>query len=208
MSELIRREDAIMAVAKDMLYDAMHGEWAGTASEDIEDWKELAENLLASVPTIDAVEVVRKPIKGYEGYYEVDQLGRVYSVDRTITVNDNGRIYDKSLSGGKMKQMVHSKGYKTVSLTKDGKTKQHYVHRLVAEAFIDNPNNLPFINHKDEDKTNNFADNIEWCTNEYNVNYGNGRVKQARKIKGRQLSEEHKRKISDGVKRYWQNKSQ
>lgn len=208
MSELIRREDAIMAVAKDMLYDAMHGEWAGTASEDIEDWKELAENLLASVPTIDAVEVVRKPIKGYEGYYEVDQLGRVYSVDRTITVNDNGRIYDKSLSGGKMKQMVHSKGYKTVSLTKDGKTKQHYVHRLVAEAFIDNPNNLPFINHKDEDKTNNFADNLEWCTNEYNVNYGNGRVKQARKIKGRQLSEEHKRKISDGVKRYWQNKSQ
>ena len=185
MSELIRREDARNAVQN---CNCTH------FLDIIELFSALNE-----IPSVDAVEVVRKPIKGYEGYYEVDQLGRVYSVNRTITVNDNGRVYDKPLSGGKMKQGMHSAGYKVVSLTKDGKTKRYYVHRLVAEAFIDNPNNLPFINHKDEDKTNNFADNLEWCTNEYNINYGNARAKQARKIKGRRLTEEHKDKIRSGV---------
>lgn len=151
----------------------------------------------------DVVEVVRKPIKGYEGHYEVDQFGRVYSVDRIVHVNDNGREYDKPLKGKRMKQSVHTKGYKTVPLTKDGKTTTHYVHRLVAEAFIPNPSNLPFINHKDEDKTNNFVENLEWCTEQYNATYGKSREKQAKKLKGRKHTEEHKQKISEGVKRYY-----
>ena len=136
-------------------------------------------------PTVDAVEVVRKPVEGYEGYYEVDQFGRVYALDRIVHVSDNGREYDKPLKGGQMKQHMHSKGYKTVVLTKNGKSETVYVHRLVAGAFINNPEGLPFINHKDEDKTNNFAENLEWCTNEYNVNYGTGKERRARKIRGK-----------------------
>ena len=158
---------------------------------------------IKSAPTADVVEVVRKPIKAYEGYYEVDPFGRVYSVDRIVTVEDNGRSYNKLLKGKQMKQSLHTKGYKTVSLTKDGKTKTCYVHRIVAEAFIDNPDDLPFINHKDEDKTNNFVDNLEWCTNEYNLNYGTARKRQSRALKGKKHTKEHNEKISKGVKAYF-----
>lgn len=144
------------------------------------------------------VSVVRKPVKDYEGYYEVDQFGRVFSLDRVVRVDDNGRVYDKPIKGGQLKQHMHSKGYKVVCLTKDGKSKNAYVHRLVAEAFIPNANELPFINHKDEDKTNNFVDNLEWCTEQYNSTYGNARKKQADALRGRPLSEEHKEKIRQG----------
>ena len=109
--------------------------------------------ILREAPTVDAVEVVRKPVVGYEGYYEVDQFGRVFSVERVISVDDNGRKYEKPVSGKQMKQCLKNNGYKSVSLTKGGATKSFYVHRLVAEAFIPNPDNLPMVNHKDEDKT-------------------------------------------------------
>ena len=62
--------------------------------------------ILKAIPTIDAVPVVRKPVPGYEGYYEVDNLGRVFSVDRIIQVNDNGRIYDKPIHGAMLKQTI------------------------------------------------------------------------------------------------------
>ena len=67
-------------------------------------------NIVNDAPTIDAVPVVRKPVPGYEGYYEVDNLGRVFSVDRIIRVNDNGRIYDKPVPGVLLKQKNHSQG--------------------------------------------------------------------------------------------------
>lgn len=156
--------------------------------------------IIEAAPAVDAVEVVRKPIKGYEGYYEVDQLGRVFSVDRVILVEDNGRKYNKPLAGKQMKQTMHDKGYKMVSLTRDGKTKLKFVHRLVAEAFIDNPDNLPMVNHKDEDKTNNFLENLEWCTASYNRTYGSAIEKQAKNLRGRHHTEEHKRKISESMK--------
>lgn len=151
----------------------------------------------------DVVQVVRKPVTGYEGYYEVDQFGRVFSLDRIVTVEDNGRIYDKPIKGRQMKQTTHSKGYKTVALTKDGKTTTQYVHRIVAEAFIPNPNNLSMVNHKDEDKTNNFADNLEWCTCEYNINYGTAIERSSQKKRGIKHTEEHKKKIADSVKDYY-----
>ena len=138
--------------------------------------------MILDAPTVDAVEVVRKPVRGYEEQYVVDQFGRVYGIDRTTTVLDNGRIYEKPIAGKQMKQSLHTKGYKTVALTKDGKTKTVYVHRIVAEAFIENPDNLPMVNHKDEDKTNNFVENLEWCTASYNRTYGKGAEKQARPI--------------------------
>lgn len=138
-----------------------------------------------NAPTIDAVPVVRKAVKGYEGYYEVDQFGRVFGLDRTITVVDGERTYEKPIAGRQLKQSMHDKGYKTVSLTKDGQTKQMFVHRIVAEAFLPNPENLPMVNHKDEDKTNNFLENLEWCTAAYNRTYGNAVERHAKKIRGR-----------------------
>ena len=167
----------------------------------------VSENIIKAIendnrfPPADVVEVVRKAVKGYEGYYEVDQFGRVYSIERVVSVEDNGRQYRKPIGGKQMKQGMHSKGYKIVSLTKDGKTKTAFVHRIVAEAFISNENNLPMVNHKDEDKTNNFVDNLEWCTAKYNRSYGKAIEKHAKKIRGKKHTEEHKQKISEGVKR-------
>ena len=191
MSDYIKREDAIRQIVKTSAQNELDIPAIGTVIY-----------ILSEMDSADVVEVVRKPIKGYEGHYEVDQFGRVYSVDRIVHVDDNGREYDKPLKGKRMKQSVHTKGYKTVPLTKDGKTTTHYVHRLVAEAFIPNQSNLPFINHKDEDKTNNFVENLEWCTEQYNATYGKAREKQAKKLRGRKHSEEHKQKISEGVKHY------
>ena len=164
---------------------------------------EKIQRLIADTPPVeDAVQVVRKPVKGYEGYYEVDQFGRVFGLERIIKVNDNGRNYEKPIAGKQLKQSMHTKGYKTVSLTKDGKTKTLFVHRLVAEAFIPNVDNLPMVNHKDEDKTNNFVENLEWCTNDYNINYGTARRRQAKKIRGIPHTDEHKKKISESMKAY------
>lgn len=165
-------------------------------------------DMIDNAPTVDAVEVVRKPVKGYEGYYEVDQFGRVFGLNRIVEVEDNGRVYQKPVKGKQMKQSVHTAGYKTVSLTKKGKTKTEFVHRIVAQAFLDNPNNLPFVNHRDEDRTNNFVENLEWCTVSYNSTYNNVHKKRAKKLVGIPHTDEHKEKISKSLKEYYQtNKS-
>lgn len=99
-----------------------------------------------------------KNIKGYDGKYQVSDLGRV-----------------RSLKFGKERVLVGCKqkyGYLLVNLCKDGKVKTCLLHRLVAEAFIPNPYGLTEVNHKDEDKTNNAVSNLEWCTHKYNINYG------------------------------------
>lgn len=145
------------------------------------------------------------PVKGYEGYYEVDQFGRVYGCDRVVHVEDNGREYDKPIKGKQLKQTTHSAGYKVVGLTKDGTTKGTYVHRIVAEAFIPNPDNLPMVNHKDEDKSNNFVDNLEWCTAAYNSTYGSAIERSSEKKRGVPLSEKHKEDIAKSLKGYYKS---
>ena len=102
-----------------------------------------------------------KDIKDYEGLYQVSNWGRVKSLN-----------YRKTGKSKLMKLMKNKKGYLTVVFHKNGEYKRYLVHRLVAEHFIPNPDNLPFINHKDEDKKNNKVGNLEWCNNEYNSNYG------------------------------------
>ena len=99
-----------------------------------------------------------RDIKGYEGLYQVSNLGRVRSLKF-----DKERV----LSAGNCKR-----GYLLVVLCKDGKPKPYKVHRLVAQAFIPNPDNLPQVNHKDENPTNNVVSNLEWCDSKYNNNYG------------------------------------
>ena len=96
-------------------------------------------------------------IKGFEGLYEVSDKGRVKSI---------GYGKERILKPGRNKD-----GYLLVSLYKNIE-KICYVHRLVAQTFIPNPNNLPQVNHKDENKTNNSVQNLEWCDRKYNVNYG------------------------------------
>lgn len=83
-----------------------------------------------------------------------------------------------------LKPIKNKNGYLKVGLCKDGKVKQFYLHRLVALAFIPNPDNLPFINHKDENPLNNCLSNIEWCTAKYNQNYGTCQKRKAEKLKG------------------------
>jgi hypothetical protein len=109
-----------------------------------------------------------KDIEGYEGMYQVSNMGRVRSLDR-VKPNSGGQI----AKGHILPHSDNRHGYRFVSLWKFNKGRRFYVHRLVASAFIPNPNNFPIINHKDEDKSNNRHDNLEWCTQKYNINYGN-----------------------------------
>ena len=111
-----------------------------------------------------------RDIKGCEGKYQVSNTGMVKSLnyrrtgkERILKLDDNGH------------------GYLYVSLSKDGKGKSYPVHKLVATAFLENPNNLPEVNHKDEDKTNNCVENLEWCSKLYNINYGTGSKRSAEK---------------------------
>lgn len=110
--------------------------------------------------TIRVIDEVWKPIKDYEGLYEVSNLGNVRSLPRN---NTKGKI---------LKQSKQTQGYKFVYLCKNGKNKKYTVHRLVAEAFIPNPNNYPNVNHKipvNKEVCINSVDNLEWCTQSHNI---------------------------------------
>lgn len=114
-----------------------------------------------------------KPIKGFEGLYEVSDLGRVKSVSRTVRRGDiQQAVREKVLS-----PKVSKKGYLIVGLHKCAKTRYKYIHRLVAEAFLEMPTSDCEVNHKDEDKTNNIVSNLEWCSHVANVNHGTGRCR-------------------------------
>lgn len=117
-----------------------------------------------------------RDIVGYEGYYQVSNKGRVRSLDRIIEQKGWYRLIRRTYKGSILKQSKEFKEdgsfYFSVELNKNGVAKRFRVHRLVAMAFIPNPNNLPIINHKDENKANNCVDNLEWCDIPYNVNYG------------------------------------
>lgn len=114
-------------------------------------------------------EEIWKDIKDYEGLYQISSLGRVRSLNRYRKGNKS----TPTIVYGKLLKPRHIRGgYLGVSLSRDDKAKNCSIHRLVAQAFIPNPDNLPQVNHKDEDKTNNCVDNLEWCDAKYNSNYG------------------------------------
>lgn len=132
--------------------------------------------------------------------YEVSNFGNVKSLN-----------YKRSGKEKIMKQSKNKNGYLQLALWKNGKYKRYLVHRLVATAFLPNPDNLPCVNHKDENKGNNHVDNLEMCTHIYNMNYGTKLQRQSEKMKGKfkgenhpmygkHRSEETKQKISNGRK--------
>lgn len=121
---------------------------------------------------------VWKDIRDYEGLYQGSNWGRVKSLDRWVKdTNGSLRFY----KGKILKPVTNSRGYFQVGLCKNGKVKFHLVHRLVAEAFLDNPDNLPCVNHKDENKQNNNVENLEFCDCKYNINYGTARQRMVEK---------------------------
>ena len=118
------------------------------------------------------MEEVWKDIKGYEGKYQISSFGRV----KTFRYRNSHKV-------GILKPQKNVRGYLIVDLKNHCNRKHFTIHRLVAQAFIPNPDNLPQVNHKDEDKTNNHVENLEWCTNEYNYNYGTARERLSEKLR-------------------------
>lgn len=125
-----------------------------------------------------------KDILGYENLYAVTSCGKVWSY-----------ITKKFL-----KPRCDKDGYLIINLHKDNKMKTFKMHRLVAEAFIDNPNNYPQINHKDEDKTNNCIENLEWCSHKYNQNYGTHNEKISKTL-GKAVYCVELNKVFDSIKK-------
>ena len=106
-----------------------------------------------------------RDVVGYEGLYQISSLGRARSLPRYHT---RGKI---------LKPVLTANGYLRVGFNKNGKCKKLLVHRLVAQAFIENPKNLPQVNHRNENKADNRVENLEWCNAKYNSNYGTGRAR-------------------------------
>jgi hypothetical protein len=138
-----------------------------------------------------------KEISGYEGLYEVSNTGNVKNSIR-------GNILTPGMS----------QGYEYVALYKNGIRKNKQVNRLVAEAFIENPDGHPLVHHKDEIKTNNNVDNLEWQSYLYNNTYNDIAKRRSAALKGRpawnkgkKMSESFRQKVSEGRKRYLANKN-
>ena len=116
-----------------------------------------------------------KDIEGFEGKYQISSHGRIKTISRKVKFGKINRIIKEQL----LKPCSNGNGYLYVSL---GRCNNNYIHRLVATHFIPNPNNLPQVNHKDENPCNNCADNLEWCDAKYNCNYGNHSKKRCKSV--------------------------
>ena len=116
---------------------------------------------------------VWKPIPGYEGLYEASTFGRIRSLDGVRSYKGYGKTIYRMHKGKILKQSLDGrKNYLHVALSDGVCLKPVQVHRIIAKTFIINPFDLPEVNHKDEDKTNNAVWNLEWCDHKYNSNYG------------------------------------
>lgn len=126
-----------------------------------------------------------RDIEGYEGLYQVSNEGRVKSLPKEW-IGGNGAKLRKEETILKSGGTCWNRKYQMVVLCKNGKQKNMKVHRIVAQAFIPNPENKPFINHKDENPENNKVENLEWCDSKYNNNYGsrNERMSESQKTVG------------------------
>lgn len=112
-------------------------------------------------------DIVDYPIKGFDGRYTINREGIIKSVERYDSLG-------RKVSAKVLRTKKNNRGYVVVNLRKCGSRKTYtlLLHRLVAQAFIPNPDNLPEVNHKDENKLHNYDTNLEWCTSKYNHQYG------------------------------------
>lgn len=122
-----------------------------------------------------------KDIPGYEGYYQVSNLGRVKSLSRKVFINQHTRLMPEII---KIPQKHSTGNYQSVVLSKHGKKTTRLIHRLVAKAFIPNPNNKPEVDHIDGNQTNNKATNLRWVTHKENTNFPIYRHRQSEAKKG------------------------
>jgi septin family protein len=114
---------------------------------------------------------MRKPVVGYEGIYEVDATGRVFRVEGAIVCRGRWGVMSRVVPAAERKPQIHRNGYRFLVLSKNGKTRTELIHRLVANAFLSNPDNLPEVNHEDGDKTNNAVNNLKWVTKSQNAHH-------------------------------------
>ena len=117
-----------------------------------------------------------RDVVGYEGRYQVSSMGRVKSLERKVTKGDGERTVKERI----LKPMIDRDGYLRLNLYAGGKLKNLKVHRLVCQAFHENPDNKPQVNHINEDKTDNRACNLEWCTAKENTNHGTAKDRSAK----------------------------
>ena len=110
-----------------------------------------------------------KDVVGYEGLYQVSNFGRVKSLSKFVNNNPKSKSIGYYTKEKLLKYFDNAKGYKLVKLYKNDENYTKKVHRLVAQTFIPNPNNLPQVNHIDGNKENNYVNNLEWCTNKENA---------------------------------------
>lgn len=133
-----------------------------------------------------------KDVKGWEGHVKVSNKGRVMTRDYFMTLEWKMR-----------KPVCVAKGYQSVNVSHNGKSHLFKIHRLVAEAFIPNPDNLPQVNHKDENKANNCVDNLEWCDNYTNNHHGTKQMRVSLKqMKMHQLRRDFMKRFPYAVKEH------
>lgn len=117
-------------------------------------------------------------------FIEVSNFGRVRTKDRYVR---NGKNSKRLVKGRILKQQLNKKGYMYVHINVNGKIVNRYVHRMVAVCFLPNPNGLPEVNHKDNDRTNNAVSNLEWCTSQYNLDYKKNFGTSPAQVQGRSV---------------------
>lgn len=133
-----------------------------------------------------------RPVKGYEGLYEASNTGKVASLN-----------YNGTGARRELKPIETHHGYLNVRLYKEGKWKGIRLHRIIAETFIPNADNLPEINHIDENPANNAVSNLEWCTHAYNCNYGRHNERVSNSMTNGKLSKAVTATLPDGsIERY------
>lgn len=146
------------------------------------------------------MEEIWRDIKDYEGLYQVSNMGRVKSLGRWSNRQKNGVSFPYFIKEKILKNRKIKGGYYIVGLCKDKISKDYRVSRLVAEAFIPNPDNKSFVDHIDTNPLNNFSNNLRWVTQKENMNNPLTLVKMSNSHKGRTLSEETRKKLSEANK--------
>jgi hypothetical protein len=125
-----------------------------------------------------------KDVPGYEGFYKASDRGNFVSCGRVITEIHGSRAAVKTYPGRLILPLIYKTGYRYITFSKNGFVKRYRAHIVIAKIFVPNPYNYPEINHKDENKGNNAASNLEWCSHVYNINYGTGNKRKGQSQRG------------------------